>query len=131
MYIQTIEKRVTSRSRLREQRRPFIPHGLFFILFFLEIPKNLTQVVFANEDYSNVPKLPNNELTHRYSEENGKNGGGNGSSRRNQFQQSRSQTKSSSDVKGFHRNGESDSPYDKRFGSNAGMYTFNYHVFVV
>ena len=90
-----------------------------FFPFVLEIQKNLTQVVFANEDYNNVPKLPNNEITHLLPDKNGKYG-----NRKKQFQQSRSQTKSSSDTKGFHRNGDSESPYDKRFGSNAGMFFF-------
>lgn len=84
-----------------------------------EIQKNLTQVVFANE---NVPMLPNNEIgTHRFPEENGRNSGnGNSNENRKQFQQSRSQTKSSSDVKSFNRNGDNDSPFDKRLSSNAG-----------
>ena len=92
-----------------------------FINFFSEIQKNLTQVVFANE---NVPMLPNNEIgTHRFPEENGRNSGnGNSNENRKQFQQSRSQTKSSSDVKSFNRNGDNDSPFDKRLSSNAGMY---------
>ena len=102
-----------------------------FDSFFSEIQKNLTQVVFANE---NVPKLPNNEIgTHRFPEENGRNSGnGNsGNQNRKQFQQSRSQTKSSSDVKSFNRNGDNDSPFDKRLSSNAGMYKvlwLNFHV---
>ena len=89
-------------------------------IFFSEIQKNLTQVVFANE---NVPMLPNNEIgTHRFPEENGRNSGnGNSNQNRKQFQQSRSQTKSSSDVKSFNRNGDNDSPFDKRLSSNAGM----------
>ena len=68
--------------------------------------------------------LPNNEIgTHRFPEENGRNSGnGNSNENRKQFQQSRSQTKSSSDVKSFNRNGDNDSPFDKRLSSNAGMY---------
>ena len=72
--------------------------------------------------------LPNNEIgTHRFPEENGRNSGnGNSNQNRKQFQQSRSQTKSSSDVKSFNRNGDNDSPFDKRLSSNAGMYVLKY-----
>ena len=91
---------------------------MFFLI--LEVPKNLTQVVFANEDHSNVPNKNNNEINRgRFPEEYDRSGNG---SKRKHFQQSRSQTKSESDLKSFHQNGESNSPYDKRFGSNTGMF---------
>jgi len=86
-----------------------------------EVPKNLTQVVFANEDYSNVPnKNKNNVNRGRFPEEYDRAGNG---SKRKHFKQSRSQTKSESDLKSFHQNGDSNSPFDKRFGSNTGSST--------